>query len=125
MLERLPPESCTATAVRNAVTPEQREAMSKGPAFDGRKAQWSSLEMLLALVADGVAQLNWSFYCANVEKPKGKPPMQIIRPGVDPPVIRRPKLSQRAMIMPTDPRMFGGVLPHDYEEVVNGEGGAE
>ena len=80
LIEHLPPESATWTALRNAIPEEQlAEQAAMG---EPEKGQWSSLEHLVALVADRVARVEYTLICANTDK-KARPP--------DPPdPIRRP-----------------------------------
>ncbi|HUR05393.1 MAG TPA: hypothetical protein VM347_22825 [Nonomuraea sp.] len=81
LIQRLPPESATMTAIRNAMTDEElAEQADKG---EPEKAPWSQLEQLVAVVADRVAGLAYAYTAANTEKGKKKPtvPEPIRRPG--------------------------------------------
>lgn len=52
LIEHLPPESATKTAVRNSITPEQM-AEATGD-YRPDQAPWSGVEMLLASVLDAI-----------------------------------------------------------------------
>lgn len=80
LIQRLPPESATMTAIRNALSPEElAEQADKG---EPEKAPWSQVEQLLAVIADRVAGLTYAYTAANTQKGK-KPsvPEPIRRPG--------------------------------------------
>lgn len=84
LIERLPPESATMTAMRNALSPEEYEAQaSKGKPEEGR---WSMVEQLLAGITDSLHQLEYILVVTNSDgkgrKPKRPEPMR--RPGVAP-----------------------------------------
>lgn len=83
LIQRLPPESATMTAIRNAMTDEElAEQAAKG---QPEKAPWSQLEQLVAVVADRIAGLTYAYTAANTQKGK-KPsvPEPIRRPGAQP-----------------------------------------
>lgn len=84
LVENLPPESATMTALRNALTLEEYEAQAgKGKP---EEARWSMAEQLLAGIADSLHQLEYILVVANSSgkgrKPKRPEPMR--RPGVTP-----------------------------------------
>lgn len=84
LIERLPPESATMTALRNAMSPEEYEAQArKGRPEEGR---WSMAEQLLAGITDSLHQLEYILVSVNSDgrgrKPKRPEPMR--RPGVAP-----------------------------------------
>ncbi|MGW3491768.1 hypothetical protein [Streptomyces sp. NPDC001054] len=86
LLERLPPESATMTALRNA-TPDEAlaEQAERGEPERGR---WSQQEQLLALLVDHVARLSYITLLANSSgkgAKKPSPPEPIRRPGARPP----------------------------------------
>ena len=77
-VECLPQESCTLTAVRESLTVEDRARLAaQDPAGYGR---WSQVEMLLALIADRVAENTWA--TGQWRKPPARP-KPVRRPGVE------------------------------------------
>jgi len=73
------------TALRNAMPDEElAEQAERG---DPTKGRWSQAEQLLALVADRVAQLQYTLICVNTEKKSQRPeaPKPIDRPGAKTP----------------------------------------
>jgi hypothetical protein len=88
IIQHLPPESHTWTALRNAMTDEELAAQADGG--DPEHARWSQLEQLLAVVADRIARVEYVLVCANTDKKskRPEPPQPIRRPGARPP---RPK----------------------------------
>jgi hypothetical protein len=93
LIQHLPPESATWTALRNA-TPEDvlAEQANKG---EPEKDRWSKVEQLLATVVDRVARVEYVLICANTDKKsrRPEPPQPIRRPGARPP-RPKPKLSE-------------------------------
>lgn len=84
-IDGLPVESATLTRMRDRLTPEDRERLTSQPQTG--HGPWSQTDMLLALVADRVAQQTWML----AEWAKGKrppPPKPIPRPGVDVPAAQ-------------------------------------
>ncbi|MET9813140.1 hypothetical protein [Streptomyces sp. NPDC006355] len=93
MIQHLPPESATWTALRNELTPEQlAEQATKG---EPEKGHWSQLEQLVAVVADRVAHLEWALWTVNIEQKSRRPdpPEPIRRPGARPRKAK-PKLTE-------------------------------
>lgn len=95
LVEHLPPESATMTALRNSLTDEQiAEQADKG---EPEKAPWSQLEQLVAGLSDAVRRLEYVTILANSDSKSKKPdpPEPIPRPGAKP---RKPKsaLSDRS-----------------------------
>ncbi|MFD1277466.1 hypothetical protein ACFQ51_52885 [Streptomyces kaempferi] len=89
LIQRLPPESATMTALRNAMTAEElAEQSEKG---EPEKASWSQLEQLVAVVADRVAGVEHVLICANVDKKSKQPkaPEPIRRPGAKPARVKQ------------------------------------
>lgn len=92
LIQHLPPESATMTALRNDLTDE--EMVEQAESGEPEKARWSQAEQLLALVADRLAHFEHAYICAHVDS-KAKqptPPEPIRRPGGKP-VKPKPKLS--------------------------------
>ncbi|MFF9525360.1 hypothetical protein ACF1DV_25775 [Streptomyces achromogenes] len=80
LLEHLPPESATTTAIRNSISAADLERMSEGARPD--LGQWSGVETLLAQVKDEVALLRHVLVAANGGKPGEFQPTP--RPGIPP-----------------------------------------
>ena len=85
LIQHLPPESVTWTALRNAMPDEEIAAQAnKG---EPEKGRWSQEEQLLALIADRVADLGYLYASANTPKGSKKPvrPTPVRRPSVKAP----------------------------------------
>lgn len=93
ILQHLPPESHTWTALRNAMTDEELAAQAEQG--EPERARWSQMEQLLAVVADRVARVEYVLICANTDKKskRPEPPEPIRRPGAKP-VRPKAKLSE-------------------------------
>lgn len=98
LVQQLPPESATATAIRNDI-PEDELADRRG---DPVKAPWSPTDHLLALLIDEVRQLAW-MYAQRHSKSKITPPAPLERPGVR--ARPRGRIMTAAQIKEIDPRM--------------------
>jgi hypothetical protein len=88
LIQHLPPESSTMTAMRNLLSDEElTEQAEKG---EPEKGRWSQLEQLAASVLDAVRRLEYVTICANTEKKSDRPdqPEPTARPGAKP---RKPK----------------------------------
>jgi hypothetical protein len=88
LIQHLPPESATMTALRNALDPAEYEQQARnGRPEEGR---WSMTEQLLAGISDSLHQLEYILILANSSgkghKPKRPTPMR--RPGVTVPQER-------------------------------------
>jgi hypothetical protein len=84
LIEHLPPESATMTALRNA---HPESVTDEGP--DPAEGRWSQPEMLLATAVDELRNLRYVYTAANAGKgKKPSPPEPIRRPGVE---RKRPK----------------------------------
>lgn len=84
LIQHLPPESATWTALRNSLSPvELAEQAEKG---EPEKGRWSQEEQLLATVVDAVRRLEWVLLCSNIEKKsqRPEPPEPMRRPGAGP-----------------------------------------
>lgn len=78
LIDRLPPESATKTAARDALTPAELDQLAKKtPDGDGA---WSHLELLTAALVDAVHRLIHVTVVANGGK--AQPPQPLPRPGV-------------------------------------------
>ncbi|MET7924719.1 hypothetical protein ABZT43_12135 [Streptomyces sp. NPDC005349] len=91
LIQHLPAESHTMTAMRNALTDEEiEEQAEKG---EPEKGRWSQAEQLLAIVGDRLARLEWAYISAHLEKKDAPPPPEPIRrPGAKA-LKPKPKLS--------------------------------
>lgn len=88
LIQRLPAESVTMTALRNLLSDEElAEQAEKG---EPEKGRWSQLEQLTASVLDAVRRLEHVYICSHVEhkRDQPEPPEPTRRPGAKP---RRPK----------------------------------
>jgi hypothetical protein len=89
LVNGLPPESATHTALRAEIAAEREEALARGdtPAEaeqpDPEGQRWSKAEMLLASLVDEVRILRFVYVSAHTEKGHKPPlPAPIPRPGV-------------------------------------------
>lgn len=82
LIQHLPPESHTMTALRNATPAEE---LGQADESEPEKAPWSKEQMLLASVYDRLARVEHVLICANTDKKKWPtPPEPLRRPGVVP-----------------------------------------
>ncbi|MFE9382388.1 hypothetical protein ACFYMO_03990 [Streptomyces sp. NPDC007025] len=84
LIQHLPPESHTMTAIRNSLSDVELD--EQADLGEPEKGRWSQAEQLLALLADRVAQLQYTLICVNTEKKSQRPdqPEPIRRPGAQP-----------------------------------------
>ncbi|GAA2108227.1 hypothetical protein [Streptomyces synnematoformans] len=97
LLQHLPPESHTMTALRNAAPEEELAEASE--AAEPEKGRWSTAEQLLALLVDVQRQHLYAFSVANSDpkkRKKDKPPEPIPRPGVQQPKKKTAPMSDAA-----------------------------
>ncbi|WP_367129919.1 MULTISPECIES: hypothetical protein [Streptomyces] len=81
MVEHLPPESATMTALRNAAPEVDLEAQAEGA--DPSRGRWSQTDLLLAQVIDSVTRLSHYYTLVNTSGGKRPdPPQPVPRPGV-------------------------------------------
>ncbi|MWA08729.1 hypothetical protein [Streptomyces sp. BA2] len=95
LIQHLPPESSTMTALRNLLTDEElAEQAEKG---EPEKGRWSQLEQLTASVLDAIRRLEHVYICSHVEKKRDQPaaPEPTRRPGAKP-LRPTPKISEQA-----------------------------
>lgn len=79
LLDHLPPESATKTAIRDGMTLEQWERLPQLQSW----GSWSHTESLLATNADRLARIEWTLVALQSEKGKAPPaPEPMPRPGV-------------------------------------------
>jgi len=100
--EHLPPESATATAVRNAADELPDGQRAAGPRADPGAAAWSQAEMLLAALVDELRGLRHDYASVNSDKP-GRPPDPVPRPGT----VRKRRPMTVAQAAQLDPRLRG------------------
>ncbi|MEV7975454.1 hypothetical protein [Streptomyces sp. NPDC086519] len=92
LIQHLPPESATWTALRNGLSDEElAEQAGKG---EPEKGRWSQLEQLLAANLDATRRVEYVLICANTDKKSKRPdpPKPTPRPGSKP-VRPKPQLS--------------------------------
>lgn len=89
LVESLPPESATMTALRNGLSDE--ELAEQAEQGEPEKGRWSQTEQLLAAIADRLARVEYVLILANSDSKARKPrtPEPIRRPGARPPRPRR------------------------------------
>lgn len=96
LIQHLPPESHTMTALRNAMSDEElAEASEKA---DPEKGRWSQMEQLTAGVIDAVRRLEYTLICVNTEKKSQRPeaPKPIERPGTRKPAKKTEPMTEQA-----------------------------
>ena len=84
LIQHLPPESATWTALRNSTDPAELAAQAeKG---EPEKGRWSQQEQLIATLVDAIRRLEWVLICDNTEKKTKRPdpPEPMRRPGAGP-----------------------------------------
>lgn len=90
LIERLPPQSATMTAIRRDSPPPSGEQEQRDP----DAGRWSQLEMLVAALIDEVRRNNYYLLRINGSKTV-KPPTPVPRPGVKPEGPRRAVISKQ------------------------------
>lgn len=82
LIQHLPPESATMTALRNGLTDEELDQQAR----DGKPEEgaWSMTDQLLAGAIDALREIQYTLVLANLDKKARKPrrPEPIRRPGV-------------------------------------------
>jgi len=84
LIQHLPPESATWTALRNGLSPAELAAQAeKG---EPEKGRWSQLEQLIAANVDATRRVEWVLLCSNIEQKSKRPdaPDPMRRPGAGP-----------------------------------------
>jgi len=83
LIEHLPPESATWTALRNDLPADVlAEQAEKG---EPEKGRWSQVEQLLAANTDATRRVEWALWAINTDKAKRPdPPEPMRRPGAGP-----------------------------------------
>lgn len=88
LIQGLPPESSTLTALRNAMPEKELDEQAENG--EPEKGRWSQSELLLASAIDALRRVEYVLICANTESKRGRPapPEPTPRPGVR---ARKPK----------------------------------
>lgn len=100
LIEQLPPESATMTAMRNSVPEDELRAREPHPEY----AAWSNLETLIALLIDEVRNFSWSFIQSRTES-KVPRPSPVRRPGIG--SDRKARIISIDTAKKLDPRLRG------------------
>ncbi|MFH8751128.1 DUF5361 domain-containing protein [Streptomyces rimosus] len=84
IIQHLPPESHTMTALRNATPADELERQAGEG--EPEKGRWSQAEQLLAAVYDRLGRIEYALIAANTEKKRDRPnpPEPLRRPGAVP-----------------------------------------
>ncbi|KOU30227.1 hypothetical protein ADK53_28870 [Streptomyces sp. WM6373] len=84
LIQGLPPESATMTALRNAL-PEV-ELTQQADEGEPEKGRWSQSELLLASAIDALRRVEYVLICANTDSKakRPSPPEPVRRPGAAP-----------------------------------------
>lgn len=95
LIQHLPPESATWTALRNAMPPGELEAQAE--MGEPEKGRWSQLEQLIAAAVDATRRVEWVLLCSNIEQKSKRPdpPEPMRRPGAGP-KKKRAQLTERS-----------------------------
>ena len=98
LIQNLPGESATMTALRNALTDEELAAQAdKG---EPEKGRWSQSEQLLATAVDALRRVEYVLRCANSEKKDHPdPPEPLRRPGAGPKATKKRLSEARAQTL--------------------------
>lgn len=93
LIQHLPPESATWTALRNAMSPEELAQHAENG--EPEKSRWSQTEQLLASAVDAIRALVFITTIANSDgkHQRPDPPEPIRRPGAAP-RRARPQISE-------------------------------
>lgn len=85
LIQRLPAESATWTALRNAMSDE--ELAKQAERGEPEKGRWSQLEQLVASLLDATRRVEYVLICANTESKAKRPeaPKPTRRPGAKAP----------------------------------------
>lgn len=96
LIEGLPPESATWTAIRNATPVDELADLAEES--EPEKAPWSRQEMLTAQLVDAVNNGTYILKLAHSDKgAQVKPPVPVRRPGWRPPADQKQPPTAAAM----------------------------
>ncbi|WP_327308004.1 hypothetical protein OG730_35035 [Streptomyces sp. NBC_01298] len=84
LIQGLPPESATLTALRNAMPEEELDQQAEQG--EPEKGRWSQSELLLASAIDALRRVEYVLICANSDSKakRPSPPEPLPRPGAKP-----------------------------------------
>lgn len=84
LIQGLPSDSATWTALRNALPEEELEGQAEQG--EPEKGRWSQTELLLASAIDALRRVEYVLICANTDSKAKRPtpPEPIPRPGARP-----------------------------------------
>ncbi|MCA6090923.1 hypothetical protein LE181_01875 [Streptomyces sp. SCA3-4] len=92
MIEHLPPEAATMTALRNNAPPADLEAQAEDA--DPSRGRWSQTDLFLAQTIDAINRLTHYYTLVNTSGGKQQdPPQPVSRPGVPRTRDYRPRMS--------------------------------
>lgn len=103
LIDHLPPESATMTAIRNEA--EKDGTLDDLPDRDPAEGQWSKDQMLTATLIDEIRALRHAYTVVHSGKNSPKAPEPVPRPGYK--RRRRSRLTPEQRMM-LDPRLRGG-----------------
>jgi hypothetical protein len=94
LIEGLPPESATMTALRNALP--EADLARQADEGEPEKGRWSQSELLLASAIDALRRVEYVLICANSDSKakRPSPPEPIRRPGAAPRQHQKKELSE-------------------------------
>jgi hypothetical protein len=81
LIQHLPPESHTMTALRNATPAEELERQADEG--EPEKGRWSQTDQLIAAMYDRLGRIEYVLICSNTDKKSKRPapPEPMRRPG--------------------------------------------
>lgn len=96
LIQGLPPESATLTALRNALP--EADLTQQADEGEPEKARWSQSELLLASAIDALRRVEYVLICANSDSKakRPSPPEPLRRPGAAPQKSKRELSETRA-----------------------------
>lgn len=98
LIQKLPPESHTLTALRNELTDE--ELTEQADKAEPEKGRWSQLDQLIAANNDLLRRIEYVLICANSEKKDHPPPPEPMRrPGAGPKKAKKGLSEARAQTL--------------------------
>jgi hypothetical protein len=94
LIQNLPPESSTMTALRNSLSDE--ELTAQADQGEPEKGRWSQDQQLMAACYDVLRRIEYVLICVNTEKEAAWParPEPMRRPGSAPKKAKRPTLTE-------------------------------
>lgn len=94
LIQNLPAESATWTALRNGLTAEEISRQSEHG--EPEKGRWSQADQLLASAVDAIRRVEWVLWSVNIEQRSKRPdpPEPMRRPGAGPKAKKRARLTE-------------------------------